>query len=174
MKDNFTLSSEDRQQLLELIEVAQNAGHSTADFAAQRLSACIEIGAKLTAYKKQVPHGSWEHWLSDQFGDRLHYNVDTLRRWMRLAKCSESGKLNLQSSQGLRAAYIDAGILPANNEEKAFTQRAQPAYLLLAIRLAGLLQRLTASNLVNIKQLREALRPIVLFYEKLPPTKESP
>lgn len=107
--DAPTISPDEIEQLRQLILQADQFGSNQAAQAAHRLRICIEVGGKLKSWKDTIPRGQWETWCDEMFPD---LNKVTRCRWMRVHEMHAAGKLDLESSRGIRHAYSLIGILP--------------------------------------------------------------
>lgn len=156
---------EEIREISELIASAHNVGGQAVAFSLERLKACIAIGERLNAWKRQIGHGKWERWMSENF-PQLTFR--TRRRWQQLATLNSTGKLDLTNARGLRNAYIAAGILP---EAEPITKDGKTAegvsYLIHIARTIAALKGIALDQLsgTDLAMLKERLRPIVtLFY----------
>jgi hypothetical protein len=155
------------EELVKLIQSANNVGDQAVAFSAERLRVCVEVGERLVVWKKQIGHGQWETFAEQHFKDLTKH---TRTRWQQLAIAKASGRLNLDDARGLRHAYVLAGILPdtaPNGNAKG--DSAKGSYLVHAARLVAGLQHIDISKLSAEERstLAQRLEPVIGLYLKL-------
>jgi hypothetical protein len=106
---------EEIAQLKADIEAANIHAGSAIEFTVARMKSCIAIGERLNAWKKGIPHGQWQKFIADEIDG---IQARAIQRWQKLASLKASGALDIESANGLRSAYMLAGILPANEPKE--------------------------------------------------------
>ena len=156
---------EEIREISDLIASAHNVGGQAVAFSAERLKACIEIGDRLNAWKKQLGHGKWEAFTTQHFPQ---LPSSTRTRWQKLAAASSAGRLDLSNARGLRNAYILAGILPEAEPIAKEGKLGVVSYLIHFARALAALKDVALDKLSadETRMLKDRLRPIVsLFYQ---------
>lgn len=153
-------------KLKELLSEAEVIGSSAAGFSAQRLRSCVKIGSILLEWKAVIKPGQWESWLQEKIPELAER---TRQRWMRLADSERKGTLDLESTRGLRHAYVLAGLLPDAPESNAKSSSKPVNYLVHIARLVAALQHIDHARLTEAERLtlRERLQPVLAFHANL-------
>lgn len=167
-----TISSDDIAGLRALIQEADLFGSNQAAHAAHRLRICIEVGGKLESWKTAIPRGQWETWCDETFPD---FNKVTRCRWMRVHAMHAAGKLDLESSRGIRHAYSLIGILPDSEASGTKSTKTADTWLTHLTRLIHSLELIPIENLSEQDKnaLAERLDAVGKFTIKLRATNVS-
>ncbi|MBK8037738.1 MAG: hypothetical protein IPK22_11470 [Verrucomicrobiaceae bacterium] len=166
------ISAEDISGLRSLIQEADLFGSNQAAHAAHRLRICIEVGGKLESWKAAIPRGQWETWCDEMFPD---FNKVTRCRWMRVHAMHSAGKLDLESSRGIRHAYSLIGILPDSEASGNKSTKTADTWLTHLTRLMHSLELIQIEDLSEPEKnnLAERLDVVTKFSAKLRATNAS-
>ncbi len=74
----------------------------------------MEIGQRLLALKKGMPHGVWNRWVEEH----LSFNVRTARRYIGLARAKGTTVSDLKNCGSLMKAYEEVGITKTDSDRK--------------------------------------------------------
>ena len=119
MTDEISIKNKAEQEILLQIKAAYAESVSLAESAKATSRAAIdkavECGNHLISAKSAVGHGRWYAWVSNP-NHGLDFGVETARRYMKLAEYVNEGG-SLDDAQGMRQAFIAAGILLESTRE---------------------------------------------------------
>lgn len=145
------ITTEELEELRQLVKQAESKGEQSADWNGERLKACIIAGRRFEELKVKLGWGKWGRWIE---ANDIGITRKTAHRWIKIAAAHARGEL--ETATGIRKAYLLAGIYPENDGSKATSAEPQELYMLHAIRLCSALNRLDFSTLNQVQ--REALR----------------
>lgn len=141
--------------------------------AGEAINKAVECGQYLIEAKTAVGHGRWYEWLANP-NHGFDLTSETARKYMSLAAFVNRGG-SLEDVQGMRQAYIAAGILTEPHREQGAHSQGErsQSWLSWTMKLTEEFQRLSDhGGIASIEEgeratMKEKLRPIVEIYERL-------
>lgn len=160
-------TNEEVNEINKLIQSAEVVGTKAVDFSAERLRVCLHIGECLARWKKDLGHGQWEAFANE----RIKIGERARRSWMKLAHAQATGRFDVSTANGLRHAYMLAGILPDSQrkEAEAAAKVAPTNYLVHLTRLLAALAAMDVPSLTDAErmQVKARLKPVANIYASI-------
>ena len=157
------ITTEELEELRQLVKQAESKGEQSADWNGERLKACIIAGRRFAEIKIKLK-GKWCRWVES---NDIGISYRTAHNWLKIATAHAKSELN--TATGIRKAYQLAGIYPDSDGSKATSAEPQELYMLHAIRLCSALNRLDFSGLNQVQReaLRERLDMVAMLAKRL-------